>query len=144
VQRTGINRNVKIRIWRAGQEQELEVVIEELGASQSQQSSSNQLVNPKNYEEILQRLGMQVRSFNSIERMRGFQGALVSAINPSGIAAELFDVYDIIVAVNQKEVTSAEDFYQWIAQSVTAGATEVTLLRDSQARNVTIPAIGSK
>ncbi len=144
VQRTGINQHVKIRLWRAGQEQDLEVVIEELGASSSLQSSSNQGGNAAHYEEILQRLGLRVRSFSSIERMRGFQGALVSAIRPAGIAAELFQMNDIIVAVNQKEVTNAEDFYRWIAQSVTSEETQITLLRDTQAKNVTIPALGRK
>jgi S1-C subfamily serine protease len=76
--------------------------------------------------------------------MRGFQGALVSAIRPAGIAAELFQMNDIIVAVNQNEVTNAEDFYRWIAQSVTSAETQITLLRDTQAKNVTIPALGRK
>jgi serine protease Do len=144
VQRSRINQKAKLRIWRAGQEQDMEVAIEELGAMESQQNALNQAINPKNYEEIVLRLGMRVRSFSGIERMRGFQGALVSAISPSGIAAELFEIHDIIVAVNKREINSAEDFYRRIAESVTFGATQVTLLRDGEARTVTIPALSSK
>ncbi|GAA5130189.1 Do family serine endopeptidase [Luteolibacter yonseiensis] len=144
VQRAKVGQTLGIDIWRKGNTQELKATIAEAGATALapplplDPSAQGRAREPR---EILQALGIQVRDLSVTERMRGYSGAVVTNLLPSGLAADLLKPGDLIYAVNQSRVSNANEFFLSLAASAAVRDTTLNIVRNGQISKVNLPAL---
>lgn len=142
VQRSRNGQEVPIGIWRAGQALTLKAVIVESGAGTAaapvQTPPQGRTRDP---EEVLAALGIQVRDLSVQERMRGFRGVVATELLAEGTAVERVKAGDLIVAVNNARVGSANEFYMNLAASAAVQTTTLYLVRDGKQLRVDLPAV---
>ncbi len=141
VQRTRIGRKVPIRIWRDGGEVTLEAMIAESNPDEHASILAEQQGKLRDSQEVLRTLGVEVVDLSARDRARGFNGVVVRAVSPQGLAADRLQPGDLIVAVNQNRVTSASEFYLYLASSAAVQATSVHFLRDGVVSRADLPAL---
>lgn len=138
VQRSNVDEVVKIQIWRKGKIINLEATIRE---SVSIQSNSN----PSKAENedinlgILNTIGIKVRNLSGIEARRGFGGVVATMITPNSLASGLIQPDDLIIALNNSQITNADEFYLQLAASVPKQETIIHLIRGGQPLRVNLP-----
>ncbi len=140
VQRTRVGRKVPLRIWREGGEMTLEAVIAESNPEVIAEQQGRML----DPQEVLRTLGVEVMDLSARDRARGFSGVVVRAVSPQGLAADRLQPGDLVVGVNQNRVTSAWEFYNYLASSAAVQATSVHFLRDGAAMRADLPALPRK
>jgi serine protease Do len=144
VQGTRIGATVKLGVWRAGKALELNTTITESGAATQSPGpavSAPDQGRTRDPEEILQALGIEVRDLSVPERMRGFRGVVATALAPKGLAANLLQPGDLIVAVNNMQVSGASEFFQHLASSAAVQDTVLLIIREGKSLRVTLPAL---
>jgi serine protease Do len=135
LQRTPVGREVPLKVWRAGTTLTLSTSVAEniaINPPQVNLSSADAV-------QLIRKIGVSVRSFTDMERSRGFSGAVVTEVQPEGPAAAYLKENDVIIAVNQTKIESAEQFYQHFLSSISQQSTQLTLIRERSARIVTMP-----
>lgn len=133
VQRTPVGNEVPLKVWRDGQILTLTTSVVENLSSQSQNHAQGSTT-----AQLIRKYGIAVRSFTDMEASRGLSGVVVTDVDPRGLAAEVIQENDVILAVNQQQVGNAEDFYQQFINSVARQATQLTLIRERRAIVVTL------
>ncbi len=134
VQRTPVGQEIPLKVWRDGQIMSMTTsVVENRSLSQSAEQQSTTTL------QLIRQYGMVVRSFTAMEVARGLSGVVVTDVDPQGLASSSVEMNDVIIAVNQRQVTDAEDFYQQFIHSITRQPTTLTLIRNRQAIVVTLP-----
>ena len=141
VQRTRIGRPVVLGIWRAGQTIELEVTVAEPGDSSPNQPDPED--SRSDLSEVLRSVGLRVRDLSVQERLRGFRGIVVTAVDPAGRSRGVLQAGDLIVAINNQQVSAARDFQIQLATSAAVQETGIHLIRNGSALRVTLPAPGA-
>jgi serine protease Do len=143
VQRARVGDILKMEIWRKGEILDLEASIVESGGVTALNSAPGDSANrgkTLDPESILQALGIQVRDLSAYEQQRGFRGVLVTGIVKNGLGAAHLQTGDLIVAVNNARINSADEFLKNLAASAAVQSTSLQLLRDGQGISVDIPA----
>ena len=138
VQRSNVDEVVKIQIWRKGEIKNLQATIREsvpIQSNSSNSESSNESINLG----ILNTIGIQVRNLSGIEARRGFGGVVATMITPNALASELIQPDDLIIAVNNSQITNTDEFYLQLAASVPKQETIIHLIRGSQPLRVNLP-----
>jgi serine protease Do len=139
VQKTAVGDAVALEVWRKGTMIELRAVIAESGSAAAPvQSPQGRIRDP---EEILQALGIEVRDLSVPERMRGFRGVVVTSLSDQGAAAGKLQAGDLIVAVNNSRIHSANEFFLHLAASAAVQDTTLQIVRAGRSARVTLPAI---
>ncbi len=145
VQTTRIGSSVTLQVWRAGTTLVLNATITESAAPEAAPvtvpkngRSTGRALDP---EEVLQRLGIEVRDLAVAERLQGFRGVVVTCVTSTGQAAGKIQAGDLILAVNTTRIGSANEFFLHLAASAAGQDTRLQLLRDGQAMQVTLAAI---
>jgi Do/DeqQ family serine protease len=134
VQRTPVGQEIPLKVWRDGQIMSMTTsVVENRSLSQSAEQQSSTTL------QLIRQYGMVVRSFTAMEVARGLSGVVVTDVDPQGLASSSVEMNDVIIAVNQRQVTDAEDFYQQFIHSITRQPTTLTIIRNRQAIVVTLP-----
>jgi Do/DeqQ family serine protease len=134
VQRTPVGQEIPLKVWRDGQIMSMTTsVVENRSLSQSAEQQSTTTL------QLIRQYGMVVRSFTAMEVARGLSGVVVTDVDPQGLASSSVEMNDVIIAVNQRQVRDAEDFYQQFIHSITRQPTTLTLIRNRQAIVVTLP-----
>lgn len=138
VQKTAVGNTVALEVWRKGTMIELRAVIAESGAAAPVQMPQEGVRDP---EEILQALGIEVRDLSVPERMRGYQGVVVTIIASKALAAGVLQAGDLILAVNNSRVHSANEFFLHLAASAAAQDTSLQIVRHGRSSRVILPAV---
>jgi Do/DeqQ family serine protease len=144
VRKTRIGETVILEVWRKGKVIELRAVIGESGAAAAPVRppvEENNQGGSRDPEEILQALGLEVRDLSVPERMRGFQGVVVTKVSENGTAAGHLLAGDLIVALNQSRIHSAVGFFLQLSASLTAQDTALHVVRGDRSARVILPAI---
>jgi serine protease Do len=143
VQNTHVGDAVTLKVWRKGALLELRAIITESGAS-AVTRPPEVAIDPGRAgdpEEILHKLGIEVRDLSVPERMRGLRGVVVTSISSTGPASGKLHPGDLIIAVQNSPINSAGEFFLHLAASAAVQETAIHLLRDGQSMRVTIPAL---
>ncbi|MCE2961348.1 MAG: trypsin-like peptidase domain-containing protein [Akkermansiaceae bacterium] len=138
VQQSNVDEVVKIEIWRKGEIMNFQATIRE---SVSIESNSN---NPLQDKEkinlgILNTIGISVRNLSGIEARRGFGGVVATMISPNTLASGLIQPDDLIIALNNSQITNTDEFYLQLAASVPKQETILHLIRGGQPLRVNLP-----
>ena len=144
VQTTRIGEVLMLEVWRKGQILQLKVTIAESETNRPatpRAASAAGPNSPRNPEEVLQALGIEVRDLAVPERLRGFRGVVVTGLTAKGHAAGLVQPGDLIMAVNSSPINSANEFFLHLAASAAAQDTLLQLIREGQSLRVTLPAL---
>jgi len=146
-QSTHVGTSVKLGVWRKGESLELKATIAESGATappaQPTQSSTTQ-GHTRDPEEILQAYGIEVRELSVPERMRGFRGVVVTGLATDGLAAGQLQTGDLIMAVNNSQISGANDFFINLSSSAAIQDTLLHIARGGKIMRVTLPAAPRK
>lgn len=134
VQRTPLEVDVPLKIWRAGEVLDLTTKVAENLALNPQQLN----VTSEETMKLIREYGVMVRSFTDMERSRGFNGVVVTEVDPEGQAAGAVQPNDVILSINQQKIKSAEEFYQLFLTYLAQQSTQLTLIRDRRALVVTL------
>ena len=144
VQKARIGDAVTLAVWRKGEMLELRAIISEGGGA----TASARIPDPgpgqgrlQDPEEILQKLGIEVRDLSVPERMRGFRGVVVTRIADDGPAAGQLIAGDLIVAVNNSRINSAGEFFLMLTSSAAVQDTTLHVIREGRTARVTLPAM---
>ena len=145
IQTTHIGAAVTLGVWRNGKTLELKATIAESGAAEAtakqQPAGAATPGRARDPEAVLQLLGIDVRDLAVAERLQGFRGVVVTGVAATGHAAALIQAGDLILAVNNARVGSANEFFLHLAASAAVQDTRLQLIRDGQALLVTLPAL---
>lgn len=147
VQATRVGDEVTLEIWRNGRPLSLKAVIAESGAAAAgtrPPENAAEQGRTRDPEEVLQALGIEVRDLSVPERMRGFRGVVVTAVEASGLAASQLQAGDLIFGVNHSRISGANEFFLHLAASAAVQDTTLLVLRDGKTLRVTIPALPRK
>lgn len=144
VQRARVGANVKIKIWRNGEELEIEATIIESqdGARAAEAARGDATSRVDDPASVLEAVGVLVRNLDARERHRGLRGILVSRVDPAKAAAEMLVRGDLILAVNNVRVESANEFFIHLASSAVSRETSIHLVRNGQPVRVVLPPLG--
>ncbi len=134
VKRTPVGQEVPLKVWRSGEVITLQTNITE---NLSVEPQPVDLTSAETVE-VIRQYGVVVRSFTDMERSRGFNGVVVTEVDPHGLAASGIRENDVILAVNKTKVGSAEEFYQNFVGSITRQNTQLTLVRERNAMVLTL------
>ncbi|MDP3851148.1 MAG: trypsin-like peptidase domain-containing protein [Luteolibacter sp.] len=144
VQGTRIGDEATLEIWRKGQSLTLKTVITESGAEGATTpppGNSGEQGRTRDPEEILQALGIEVRDLSVPERMRGYRGVVITGLAATGLAANLLQAGDLIVAVNNSRINGASEFFLHLAASAAVQDTALLILREGKTLRVIVPAL---
>ena len=144
VQRTPIGSQVRMRVWRQGEELDIKAtIIDSADSKEADNASGETYENGADPASVLRAIGMLVRNLDAHERRRGLRGIVVSRVEEGKIAANHIATGDLIVAVNQNRVESAGDFLMHLAASAATRETTVHLIRNGRPLRVVLPEVGS-
>ena len=91
---------------------------------------------------VLERVGLSVRGLTVMEKMRGAEGVLVSEVlEESASDKQGVEVGDLILEVNGRRVTTANDMLARLAASAAVQETQLVLKRGSDVIEVVIPQV---
>ena len=144
VQRARVGSAITLDVWRKGQSLKLKATITESGAAKppvplpAAEANQGRTRNP---DEVLRAMGIQVRDLSGPERQRGFRGVLVTGLADGGLAAEQIKAGDLILAVNNSPITSASEFFLYLAASAAVQDTALQLVRGGQVIRINLPAM---
>lgn len=141
VQHSEIGKTVPIEIWRKGTVMTLNAKIRE--AQTAPVFTEIPLDGePRDNMEILRGVGVEVRDLTTNEHLQGFRGVVVTNILPNAQAAEILQPGDLIIALNNYQISSANEFYLHLAPSAAVQATSLHVIRDGKAIRLSLPAPG--
>lgn len=138
VQQSNVDEVVKIQIWRKGQIMNFEATIRESVSIQSNPDKPKQNQEKINLG-ILNTIGISVRNLSGIEARRGFGGVVATMISPNTLASGLIQPDDLIIALNNSQITNTDEFYLQLAASVPKQETILHLIRGGQPLRVNLP-----
>lgn len=141
VQRARVGGAMQLQVWRKGEILEIDPIIAESRAPKAATPGSEVQSGSQNPEQILQSLGLQVRDLSQAERASGLIGVVVTGVAPSGIAGEMIQPGDLIVAINNSRVTTAAEFALHLAASAAVQETILHIIRQGAVLRLALPAI---
>lgn len=144
VQRTRVDSQVILRIWRNGAEIDLKTTIidSEDGTRAARAAASDDTSQIHNPARVIDAVGILVRNLDARERHRGLRGIFVSRVDSTKLAANKITRGDLILAINNVRVESANEFFIHLASSAATRETSIHLIRNGQPVHVTLPPVG--
>ena len=144
VQNTHVGDSVNLGVWRDGKTLELKAVIAESGASEpvaALKPDAKGQGQTRDAQEILQALGIEARDLSVPERMQGYRGVVITALNSNGLAAGKLQSGDLVMAINNSRINGANEFFLNLAASAAVQDTTLLVVRSDKILRVTVPAI---
>ncbi len=140
IQRSSIGQEVALKVWREGKVITVNAVIGAGTATVTRepQGGQKQVRDP---DAVLHAVGIEVRDLYVPERLRGFRGVVVTRLLSGALGQGRVQPGDLIIAVNQVRVGSANEFFAYLAASVVDQTTTLTVLRGGQYLRVELPAV---
>jgi serine protease Do len=140
VQQTKIGTTATMQVWREGKTIELETTIIEAKPPVQSPEGSPLLEDVRKDSEVLDEVGIKVRSLSKAELVQGFQGVFVVETLPDGVAQDVLFPGDLIIAMNNLAISDSKEFYMHLAASAAVQVTSFHLIRNGQPMRVNIPA----
>jgi serine protease Do len=140
VKSTRSGTTVALTVLRGGKESTLHATITESEESPTGASTTPEPNTPQQLEAVLRAIGIEVRDLTLRERMRGFQGVVVSKVSPNALATPHLQPGDLITAMNQDQVQRAEEFLLHLVASVSRHTTTLSIQRNGENIRVILPA----
>lgn len=144
LQRTKVGNVINLEIWRKSKILKIPATIAEAGAvNPFVEGTADPNVQGKTLdpEEVLKALGIQVRDLMPTEQTQGFRGVVVNNLKPMGLAKNLVQPGDLILAVNNSRISDANSFALYLAASAAVQDTVLNIYRGGQIVRVVIPAL---
>ncbi len=141
LQRAKVGDVVALDVWRKGKALQLKATIAESGVAAPAAPLPASQGRTRNPDDVLKALGILVRDLSVPERLRGFRGVAVTGVTENGLAAELVKMGDLIIAVNNTRIGSANEFFLHLAASAAVQDTGLHLIREGQVLRVNLPAL---
>ena len=140
VQRSPIGQEVTMKIWRENVKITVRATITEGKTIRKLDPPVIDEVSEANLG-ILETVGIRVRNLSGIEKRRGFGGVVVTDVSPTGLATNIIESGDLIIALNHAQITNSNEFYLRLAASVPVQKTNIHLIRAGQPLRVSIPTL---
>jgi serine protease Do len=140
LQRTKVGETITLDVWREGKLLKIKPTIAESGTSTSPNPPTAG-VTTQDPEAILQAIGIEVRDLSIQERMRGYRGVVVTGIVENGIAEQKVAAGDLVVAVNDRQLSGANDFFSYLAASAAVQKTILQIIRNGELMDVGLPIV---
>ncbi|QTN32859.1 trypsin-like peptidase domain-containing protein [Akkermansiaceae bacterium] len=139
VQRSAIGEKVTMVAWRKGELVTLEATITEATTAPvyTELAPGGKM---RDNADIIRSVGVEVRDLTTNERLRGFRGVVVSAIMPGAQAEGILLPGDLIIALNNSQISSSNEFYLHLATSAAVQATTLHLIRAGKPIRLSLPA----
>ncbi len=138
VQRSEIDEVVKLQVWRKNEILNLKATIRESVSIQSNKSQPQAIDGEINLG-IINTVGIKVRNLSGIEARRGFGGVVTTMITPNTLSSGLIEPGDLIIALNNTQITNINEFYLQLAASVPLQETIIHLIREGKPLRVVLP-----
>ncbi len=138
VQRSKIDEVVKLQVWRKNEILNLNATIRESVSIQPNKIKPQTADGEINLG-ILNTVGIKVRNLSGIEARRGFGGVVTTIITPNTLSSGLIQPGDLIIALNNAQITNSNEFYLQLAASVPMQETIIHLIREGQPLRVVLP-----
>lgn len=138
VQRTRVNTEVTLRVWREGKLLDLTATVAE---SPPHPLVAEDLTDggTRTAEELIAAAGIVVRDLTALERQRGFRGVVVMEVTAAGLAVGELELQDLILGVNRSPTETAANFYLHLAASLAVQPTTLHLMRNGRRLQVELP-----
>lgn len=141
IQRSKVGKKVELDVWRNGKKHKLQATIidaDEALAEVREEPGSRSASD----KEIAQAIGLQVRSPEMVERMRGAQGVVINGVVRNSLGEKhKLAVGDMIIAVNEHRISSPGQFYASLLASAAVQSTTLVIIRGGQQFTVTFPPV---
>jgi len=144
VQRSRPGQTATLKIWRRGETSELKANIAESPATPTEALKPGDGKTPgRNLDpnQVLQKIGITARDLSMQEILRGFRGAVVTQVAAKSLAEGVVAPGDLVIAVNQSQISDANEFFLHLAASAAVQATTLQILRDGKPIRVKLPAL---
>lgn len=138
VQRSKIGEKITINIWREGKTNTLEPTITEATSGPVYEEIPQKNTTKDNLE-ILRKIGVETRDLSSREITRGFRGVVVTQVLSDGSASGILLPGDLIIAVNNSQITTSNEFYLHLAASAAVQPTSLAILRETIPMRLSLP-----
>jgi serine protease Do len=144
IQRAKVGEILKLDVWRKGESLQLQATLaeSEMGSPATRlPSGSSGQEQPRDPQEILGALGIEVRDLSVRERMQGYRGVVVTGLTETALAGDLVAAGDLIYGVNGARISGAAEFFSYLAASAAVQATTLEILRQGRRTQVSLPAL---
>lgn len=141
LQQAPIGSEVRMRVWRAGQELDLAATVVETPAEQ-ENAQANPTPRVLTKEELMERLGVEVRPLTQQEYQSGMRGVAVSRIDAESPMRSRLEEGDLVLAIHNQLVSSTDAFYETLAALVSVQSAELYVKRGEQHFLVRVPPLG--
>jgi len=137
VQRSRVGRQVEMEVWRGGELLKLVATIEESRPELEARAAASGPGRMLQAEEVLDAVGVRVQTRTGATGPR----VVVTAIRRGGLAEGRLLPGDVILDLNEQEVTNAPECYRMLAASAAAQPTTFRILRNGRPLRVTVPEV---
>lgn len=142
VQASRVGQPATLQIWRRGQTLELKATIAEGSFAETTAAEPDEGTaqgRSRDAKQVLQALGIVARDLSLQEVLRGFRGAVVTQVAAMSLAAGRVEPGDLVVAVNQAQISNANELFLHLAASAAVQATSLQIIRDGRPLRVNLP-----
>jgi serine protease Do len=130
IQRTPVDREVTIEVWRSGEEVNLTATVIDAEDSESLTRRREPGTRSATDERIIQDIGIKVQELTLLQRTRGGSGVLITAVSARSQAARRgLRPGDLILEVNNVRVEHPIDFYARLVASAAVQQTSIAVQR---------------
>jgi len=137
VQRSKIDQIVRLEVWRKGEVFDLKATIRESVPFLAKET--NKPTDGEINLGILNTVGIKVRNLSGIEARRGFGGVVTTMVTPNSLASGMIAAGDLIIALNNSQISNSNEFYLQLAESVPHQETIIHLIRGGQPIRIILP-----
>ncbi len=145
IQRSRVDETVKMKVWRRKAVKTLTTTIVDYDEWRRQAAVKERNQPIADDQEVLRQIGLKVRDLSVLERMRGAQGVLVVETLPNSIS-EKTEILpgDLIIEVNGRRLSEANDLLASIAASAIVQETRLAIRRGNEMLIKALPRVISK
>lgn len=144
VQRSRVGSAISLKVWRKGEPLELAATVAErpdVPTMAEIPRSVDRGAGADDAGEIPNEFGIALRNLTVPERLRGFQGVVVTGVSANSLADKLLDPGDLVIAVNKVRVNDANQLLRFLTASASKGETNLLVFRRGQTAVVTMPKV---
>ena len=142
VQRSRAGQSATLKIWRRGETLDIKATIAESTPADADASKTDDGKTPggsHDPNQPLKRVGIAARDLSLSEQLRGFRGAVVTQVTAKSLADGRVRAGDLVLAVNQAQISDANELLLHLAASAAVQATSLLVLRDGRQARVNLP-----
>ena len=147
VQRSRAGQKATLKIWRRGETLEIKADIAESTPAEPDASKTDDGKTPggkRDPNQVLKAIGIAARDLSLPEQLRGFRGAVITHVTPKSLAEGRVQPGDLVIAVNQSQISDANELLLHLAASAAVQATSLRIFRDGKQASVTLSALAKE